>query len=52
MAVTLAVFCALSAEMKLKMVVNAGVVRCGPVSTFQIGSNPSATLSFESAGLS
>src|SRR3954465_13653373 len=45
-------FKSFSALMKLKMVVNAGVVLCGPLSTFQIGVKPSVTESPVSPSLS
>src|SRR6187399_1709338 len=45
-------FKSFSALMKLKMVVNAGVVFCGPLSTFQIGVKPSVTASPVSPSLS
>src|SRR5689334_22013325 len=52
MAATLLTLRSFNALMKLKMVVNAGVVRSGPLSTFQIGVNPNVTVSPASPSLS
>src|SRR5690348_12464100 len=49
MAVAWLAFAARTAVVKLKMLVNAGVVFCVPISTSHIGLKPSATVSFASA---